>query len=103
VTSKIGDGIVVGKLRSYRLDSGKFEPTSKTSATWREPRVQMLFDIRGTGPPYLPALVTCEAVKSSFSFPPKLTTKIVKIDYETGNEVSERAKKTPKVVVDEES
>lgn len=86
VMSQIGDGIVPGKLRSYRLDHGRFEPSSSSSVTWRPPRVQMLFDVRGTGPPYLPALVTCEAIKSSFSFPPKLTTTVVKVDFETGNE-----------------
>ena len=86
VMANIGDGIVPGKLRSYRLDSGRFEPTSKTSLTWREPRVQMLFDVRGTGPPYRPALVTCEATKSSFAFPPRLHTTVVKVDFETGDE-----------------
>ena len=81
----LGDGITPGKLRSYRLDAAKFEPTSNKTAKWREPRVQMIFDVIGTGPPYRPAIVTCEAVKSSFSFPPKLTTTVLKVDFETGN------------------
>jgi len=83
---KLGDGIVPGNLRSYRLDSGKFEATSGTSLTWRNPRIQMIFDVRGQDPPFRTGVVTCEAVKVTGAFPPKLRTNILKIDYEDGNE-----------------
>lgn len=45
----------------------------------------MIFDVTATGPPYRTGLVTCEAIKTG-GFPPKLTTTLLKIDYETGNE-----------------
>jgi len=82
----LGDGIVPGKLRSYRLDAGKFEATSSSSLTWRHPRIQMIFDVQGQGPPFRSGIVTAEAKKVSGSFPPKLRTTILKIDYETGDE-----------------
>ena len=76
VQAALGDGIVTGKLRSYRLDAGRMElkqmvkdklkketSTSVGSPTWRPPRIQMIFDIRATGPPYRTGLVTCEAIK----------------------------------------
>ena len=45
----------------------------------------MIFDVAGTGPPYRTGLVTCEAIKTG-GFPPKLTTTLLKVDFETGNE-----------------
>lgn len=45
----------------------------------------MLFDVTATGPPYRTGLVTCEAIKHS-GLPPKLTTTLLKVDFETGNE-----------------
>ena len=48
----------------------------------------MIFDVTATGPPYRTGLVTCEAIKSG-GIPPKLTTTLLKIDYETGNEGEE--------------
>ena len=84
--SVLGDGILPGKLRSYRLDSGKFEPVSSKSARWRNPRIQMIFDVYGTGPPFRTAIVTAQAHKVSGSFPPQLKTDILKVDYEVGDE-----------------
>jgi hypothetical protein len=89
VIAAIGDNIRPGKLRSYRLDSGKFEATSSSSAKWRDPRIQMIFDVQGNTPPYRSALVTCEAHKVTGAFPPKLHTSILKIDYETADNVVE--------------
>ena len=86
VMAKLGDGIVPGKMRSYRLDAGKFEATSGTSVKWRNPRIQMIFDVVGQGPPFRTGLVTCEAVKVTGAFPPKLQTNVLKVDYEVGNE-----------------
>ena len=86
VQKELGDGIKAGKLRSYRLDSGKMEMVGRGSPpVWRPPRIQMIFDVSATGPPYRTGIVTCEAIKSG-GFPPKLTTTLLKIDYETGNE-----------------
>ena len=48
----------------------------------------MIFDITATGPPYRTGIVTCEAIKSG-GFPPQLTTTLLKVDYETGNEGEE--------------
>ena len=87
VQQHLGDGIKPGSLRSYRLDSGKMELVGR-SPVWRPPRIQMIFDVTGTGPPYRTGIVTCEAIKSG-GFPPKLTTTLLKIDYETGNEGEE--------------
>ena len=86
VEQRLGDGVLPGSLRSYRLDAGKFEATSSTSVKWRNPRIQMIFDVRGTGPPFRTGVVTCEAVKVTGSFPPKLRTNVLKVDYETGDE-----------------
>ena len=86
VIKALGDGIISGNLRSYRLDSGKFEATSGTALTWRNPRIQMIFDVSGQGPPFRTGIVTCEAVKVTGAFPPKLRTNILKVDYEDGNE-----------------
>lgn len=86
IMSKLGDGIVPGNMRSYRLDAGKFEPTSGTSVAWRNPRIQMIFDVVGQGPPFRTGLVTCEAVKVTGAFPPKLRTNVLKVDYEVGDE-----------------
>jgi hypothetical protein len=83
-----GDGIIPGKLRSYRLDSGKFEATSKTSLTWRPPRIQMIFDVQGQGPPFRSGIVTAEAKKVTGAFPPKLETTVLKVDYEDGDEAN---------------
>mmetsp|Transcript_26706 Transcript_26706/g.43395 ORF Transcript_26706/g.43395 Transcript_26706/m.43395 type:complete len:113 (-) Transcript_26706:221-559(-) len=58
------------------------------SVVWRPPRIQMIFDVTATGPPYRTGIVTCEAIKSG-GFPPKLDTTLLKIDYETGNEGQE--------------
>mmetsp|Transcript_11077 Transcript_11077/g.24014 ORF Transcript_11077/g.24014 Transcript_11077/m.24014 type:complete len:351 (-) Transcript_11077:320-1372(-) len=87
VQTKLGDGIQPGSLRSYRMDSGKMEMEGR-SVVWRPPRIQMIFDVTATGPPYRTGIVTCEAVKSG-GFPPKLNTTLLKIDYETGNEGEE--------------
>ena len=46
----------------------------------------MIFDVVGQGPPFRTGLVTCEAVKVTGAFPPKLQTNILKVDYEVGNE-----------------
>ena len=83
---QLGVCVLPGSLRSYRLDAGKFEATSSTSLAWRNPRIQMIFDVRGTGPPFRTGVVTCEAVKVTGSFPPALRTNVLKVDYETGNE-----------------
>ena len=84
VQQALGDGIYAGKLRSYRLDPGYFKVKEK-SLIWRPPRIQMIFDISASGPPYRTGLVTCEATKP-VGFPPRLKTNLLKIDYETGNE-----------------
>ncbi|CAJ1966744.1 unnamed protein product [Cylindrotheca closterium] len=100
VQGVLGDGIVTGNLRSYRLDAGRMElraavmdklttkdASSVGSPTWRPPRIQMIFDVRATGPPYRTGLVTCEATKVPGSFGlGKLQTTLLKVDYETGNE-----------------
>jgi len=88
VIDALGSGIQYGHLRSYRLDSGKFEAVGSASAKWREPRIQMIFDVVAKDPPYRTGLVTCEAVKSTGAFPPRLRTTILKVDYETGDEGS---------------
>jgi len=46
VTARLGGGITAGNLRSYRLDSGRFE-TVNNSIIWRPARIQMLFNIQG--------------------------------------------------------
>eukprot|EP00593_Proboscia_inermis_P000300 CAMPEP_0171298014 /NCGR_PEP_ID=MMETSP0816-20121228/6779_1 /TAXON_ID=420281 /ORGANISM="Proboscia inermis, Strain CCAP1064/1" /LENGTH=291 /DNA_ID=CAMNT_0011772749 /DNA_START=42 /DNA_END=917 /DNA_ORIENTATION=+ len=84
VIAGLGDGLKAGNLRSYRLDSGKFEMDGKVPI-WRPPRIQMIFDVTGTGPPYRTGLVTCEAVKKE-GLPPTLSTTLLMVDYETGNE-----------------
>ena len=81
----LGSGISPGKLRTYRLDAGRFEATSATRFQYRPPRIQMLFDVQALEPPYRTGLVTLEAHKSTGSFPPKLTTTVLKVDYETGS------------------
>lgn len=100
VQAALGDGIVTGKLRSYRLDAGRVElkqmvkdklkketSSSVGSPTWRPPRIQMIFDVRATGPPYRTGLVTCEAIKVPSGYGlGKLQTTLLKVDYETGNE-----------------
>ena len=48
----------------------------------------MIFDITATGPPYRTGIVTCEAIKAG-GFPPQLTTTLLKVDYELGNEGEE--------------
>ena len=82
----LGDGIKPGKLRSYRLDSGKFQAVSGTSLEWRDPRIQMIFDVVGQDPPFRTGLVTCEVVKVTGAFPPRLRTDVLKVDYEDGDE-----------------
>ena len=89
VMAALGDGIVPGKLRTYRLDSGRFEACSATKVVYRPPRIQMLFDVRGEGPPYRTGLCTLEAYKSTGSFPPQLKTTVLKLDYEDENEADE--------------
>lgn len=84
VQAALGDSITPGSLRSYRLDSGKFEMEG-SAPVWKPPRIQMLFDVTAHSPPYRTGLVTCEAIKSG-GFPPKLQTTLLKVDYETGNE-----------------
>eukprot|EP00934_Nitzschia_sp_Nitz4_P004091 Nitzschia sp. Nitz4//scaffold26_size159584//119677//120796//NITZ4_002509-RA/size159584-snap-gene-0.24-mRNA-1//1//CDS//3329545136//4081//frame0 len=112
VQKVLGDGMVPGNLRSYRLDAGRIEldQQSKTEASssalpkliWKPPRIQMIFDVTATGPPYRTGLVTCEAVKTMAPPPPyhpdatvfsrmvtwipRLQTTLLKVDYETGNE-----------------
>mmetsp|Transcript_15076 Transcript_15076/g.16697 ORF Transcript_15076/g.16697 Transcript_15076/m.16697 type:complete len:297 (+) Transcript_15076:102-992(+) len=85
VQAALGDGIQSGNLRSYRLDAGRMELKGTTNPVWAPPRIQMIFDVTATGPPYRTGLVTCEAVKSG-GFPPQLHTTLLKVDYETGNE-----------------
>jgi len=86
VQQALGDGIQTGSLRSYRLDSGNITLKEGTHAmVWRPPRIQMIFDVRGTGPPYRTGLVTCEAIKP-FTFPPRFDVSILMVDFETGNE-----------------
>lgn len=87
VQSALGDGIQPGSLRSYRLDAGKLELDEDRNPVWRPPRIQMLFDVTASGPPYRTGLVTCEAVKGGGRwFWPSLQTTLLKVDYETGNE-----------------
>ena len=40
VQNALGDGLKAGDLRSYRLDSGKFE-LSGVRPVWRPPRIQV--------------------------------------------------------------
>jgi hypothetical protein len=42
--------------------------------------------VRGQGPPFRSAIVTCEAKKVSGAFPPRLRTTVLKVDYEEGDE-----------------
>lgn len=84
IQNALGGGLYGGELRSYRLDPGNFKLKGK-SMTWRPPRIQMIFDISASDPPYRTGLVTCEATKS-FGFPPRLNTDLLKVDYEIGNE-----------------
>lgn len=84
IQNALGNGLHGGELRSYRLDPGNFKLKGK-SLTWRPPRIQMIFDIKASDPPYRTGLVTCEATKSA-GFPPRLKTDLLKVDYETGNE-----------------
>lgn len=91
VQAALGDGLKAGDLRSYRLDSGRMElstdETNSTTPVWRPPRIQMIFDVAATGPPYRTGLVTCEAVKAPSGYLlPQLKTTLLKVDYETGNE-----------------
>eukprot|EP00977_Amphora_coffeiformis_P005023 scaffold1064_cov85-Amphora_coffeaeformis.AAC.12 len=98
VQQVLGDGLEPGDLRSYRLDAGRFEFTSTSQGSssssssssssltpvWRPARIQMIFDVTATGPPYRTGIVTCEATKL-WGIPPSLQTTILKVDYETGN------------------
>jgi hypothetical protein len=83
VQTALGDGIMPGHLRSYRIDAGRFGGT--TSLTYEEPRIQMIFDVTASGPPYRTGLVTLEATKKT-GFPATLKTTMLKVDYETGDE-----------------
>jgi len=83
VQKALGDGINAGELRSYRLDPGNFTFKERT-LVWRPPRIQMIYDVSASGPPYRTGLVTCEAIKQ-IGFPPRLQTNLLKIDYETGD------------------
>lgn len=85
VQAALGDGLVPGHLRSYRLDAGQMAMCAGTNTRvqWQEPRIQMIFDVTATGPPYRSGIVTCEAVKSG-GFPASLHTTLLKVDYETG-------------------
>ncbi|CAB9519531.1 expressed unknown protein [Seminavis robusta] len=86
IQRQLGDGLQPGSLRSYRLDSGKLEIVGR-SPVWRAPRIQMIFDVAATGPPYRTGIVTCEAIKM-FGIPPRLKN-VAQIDYEVGNEGEE--------------
>ena len=87
VMAALGDGIKPGSLCSYRLDSGRIElDLENRNPVWRPPRIQMLFDVAASGPPYRTGLVTCEAVKGAGRwYWPRLQTTLLKVDYETGN------------------
>jgi len=53
---------------------------------WQPPRIQMIYDVSASTPPFRTGIVTCEAIKQpGFPFP-KLKTNLLKVDYETGNE-----------------
>lgn len=84
VQMALGDGIQAGKLTSYRIDAGRFR-IHENKPVWTPPRIQMVFDIEGTGPPYRTGLVTCEAIKPP-GFPAQVQTTLLMVDYETGNE-----------------
>ena len=84
IENALGSGLYGGKLRSYRLDPGNFKLKGK-SMIWRPPRIQMIFDIKASDPPYRTGLVTCEANKA-FGFPPRLKTDLLKVDYTIGDE-----------------
>lgn len=106
IKAVLGDGLQPGDLRSYRLDSGRVELASSDTSSgsesakedkkgsslmarpvWRPPRIQMIFDVTATGPPYRTGLVTCEAIKysSTWWWPGSgLHTTLLKVDYETG-------------------
>ena len=86
VLTALGDGLQPGELRSYRLDAGRFElaPGSTSSFVWRPARIQMIFDVTASGPPYRTGIVTCEAMKL-WGLPPYLHTTILKVDYEKGS------------------
>jgi len=84
VKMALGDGIQAGKLTSYRIDSGRFR-IQDNKPVWTPTRIQMIFDVEGTGPPYRTGLVTCEAIKPP-GFPPRVQTTLLMVDYETGNE-----------------
>jgi hypothetical protein len=87
IKQALGDGIQPGSLRSYRLDSGKLELDQDRNPVWRPPRIQMMFDVAASGPPYRTGLVTCEAIKGgSRWYWPSLQTTLLKVDYETGDE-----------------
>jgi hypothetical protein len=81
----LGDGVSPGKLRSYRLDPGRFEASSAYRMVYRPPRIQMIFDVQAQGPPYRAAICTIEAHKATGAFPPKLTTTLLKVDFEDGD------------------
>lgn len=86
VQASLGDGIQPGNLRSYRLDTGKIQ-LENGSPVWKPPRIQMIFDVSATGPPYRTGLVTCEVVKGAGRwYWPQLQTTLLKVDYEFGNE-----------------
>lgn len=80
----LGEDIVTGNLRSYRLDAGSFHFDEK-KLLWRPPRIQMIFDVTGRSPPFRTGLVTAQATKE-VGFPPRLKTNLLKLDFETGNE-----------------
>jgi hypothetical protein len=88
VQKALGDCLEAGSLRSYRLDAGRIELDEKTnSPVWRPPRIQMIFDVTASGPPYRTGLVTCEANKGAGRwYWPSLQTTLLKVDYETGDE-----------------
>lgn len=86
VQASLGDGIQPGNLRSYRLDTGKLL-LENGILVWKPPRIQMIFDVSASGPPYRTGLVTCEVVKGAGRwYWPRLQTTLLKVDYEFGNE-----------------
>jgi len=78
------------KDKDNTTDSDNNKKTSSLLSSfgmqWQPPRIQMIYDVSASTPPFRTGIVTCEAIKQpGFPFP-KLKTNLLKVDYETGNE-----------------
>ena len=59
-TEKLGGSITAGALRAYKIDQAGFGLGAKNALSWQNPRVQMIFDVKGRKHR---GLVTVEGIK----------------------------------------